>query len=257
MRYEGGVLSERRWRPETVPYLVVGMFFSLCCGYLVVAVVSSFFENASQNQQRLLVLGGNLIFVHGALLAMISVFLKVNQLSWAEAFGWKNGSPLRVLALSVGTVAILLPVTWTLSKYSGLLIERSGGVAESQLAVQYLQQQPPWLELIGLGLMTIVVAPVVEEALFRGILYPTIKQAGFPRAALYGTSLLFAVYHSNLMTMVPLFVLALALVVAYEATDNLWTPTLIHAFFNAANFLVLTCQWNLDPYFEWLRALVP
>ena len=257
MRYEGGVLSERRWHPETVPYLVVGMFFSLCLGYLVVAVITSFFHEATQNFQRLLTLAGNLVFVHGALLLMLAVFLRVNRLSWTEAFGWRNGPPRKVIGFSLAATLLVLPVAWTLSKFSALWIERFGGKAESQLAVQYIQQQPPALELVGLSFMTILVAPVVEEALFRGILYPTIKQAGFPRAALFGTSLLFAVYHSNLMTMAPLFVLALSLVAVYEATDNLWAPTLVHALFNAANFLVLACQWNLDPYFDWLRVLVP
>ncbi|MCX8156843.1 MAG: CPBP family intramembrane metalloprotease [Verrucomicrobiae bacterium] len=257
VRYEGGVLSERRWQPETVPYLVVGMFFSLCLGYVVVAVINSWFQESTQNFQRLLTLAGNLVFVHGALLAMLTVFLRVNRMTWSEAFGWRHGPALRVVGLSCLTTLLVLPATWMLSKFSGLWIERLGGRPESQLAVQYIQQQPPGLELASLAVMTILVAPVVEEALFRGILYPTVKQAGYPRAALFGTSLLFALYHSNLMTMAPLFVLALALVAVYEATDNLWAPILVHALFNAANFLVLACQWNLDPYFEWLRILVP
>ncbi|WCJ60018.1 type II CAAX endopeptidase family protein [Fontisphaera persica] len=257
VRYEGGVLTERRWQPETVPYLVVGMFFSLCLGYLVVAVISSLFADSLQNTQRLLTLAGNLVFVHGALLVMLGVFLRVNRLRWAEAFGWRNGPVGKVFGYSLAATLLVLPLAWTLSKFSALLIERLGGKPQTQLAVQYIQQQPPWWELAGLGVMTILVAPVVEEALFRGILYPTVKQAGYPRAALFGTSLLFAVYHSNLMTLAPLFVLALTLVVVYEATDNLWAPTLVHAIFNLVNFLVLSCQWNLDPYFDWLRIFVP
>jgi membrane protease YdiL (CAAX protease family) len=257
VRYEGGVLSERRWRLETVPYLVVGMFFSLCLGYVVVAVVTSFFQDSSQNFQRLLTLGGNLVFVHGALLVMLAVFLRVNQLRWADAFGWRNGSPGKVIGLSLAALALVLPVTWTLSKYSSLLMERFGGKPEAQLAVQYIQQQPPWPELTLLAIMTVLIAPIVEEALFRGILYPTIKQAGFPRIAVFGTSFLFALYHSNLMTLAPLLVLALVLIALYEATDNLWAPTLLHAFFNLANFLVLACQWNLDRWFDWLKVLVP
>lgn len=257
MRYEGGVLSERRWRPETVPYLMVGMFFSLCLGYAAVLFVNSLLGDIPQAQQRVLVLAANLVFVHGALMAMLAVFLRINGLGWAEAFGWHHGPARKVIGLSLAALAALLPLTWTLSKLSALLIERSGGEAQLQLAVQYLQQQPPLYEMIGLGVMTILVAPIVEEALFRGILYPTVKQAGFPRVALYGTSLLFAVYHSNLMTLAPLFVLALALAALYEATDNLWAPTLVHALFNAANFLILACQWNLDSYFEWLRHLLP
>ena len=56
----------------------------------------------------------------------------------------------------------------------------------------------------GAGRRGDLLAPVAEELLFRGILYPAIKQAGFPRLALWGTSLLFAAMHMNLVTFVPL-----------------------------------------------------
>jgi CAAX protease family protein len=84
-----------------------------------------------------------------------------------------------------------------------------------------------------------VLAPVAEEMLFRGILYPAVKQAGFPRLALWGTALLFAAVHQNLVTFVPLTVLALALAWLYERTDNLWAPITAHAMFNAMNFVIL------------------
>ena len=55
------------------------------------------------------------------------------------------------------------------------------------------------------------IAPLAEEILFRGILYSAVKQAGFPRIALWGSVLLFAVVHMNAVTFVPLVVLALLL----------------------------------------------
>jgi membrane protease YdiL (CAAX protease family) len=75
--------------------------------------------------------------------------------------------------------------------------------------------------------------------LFRGIVYPTVKQAGFPRLALWGSAFLFAACHVNLVTFVPLVVLALALTFIYERTDNLWAPITAHALFNAMNFIIL------------------
>jgi membrane protease YdiL (CAAX protease family) len=84
-----------------------------------------------------------------------------------------------------------------------------------------------------------VLAPAAEEMLFRGILYPAIKQAGFPRLALWGTALLFAAIHLNLVTFFPLMVLALGLTWLYERTDNLWSSIIAHALFNAMNFVIL------------------
>jgi membrane protease YdiL (CAAX protease family) len=80
---------------------------------------------------------------------------------------------------------------------------------------------------------------VAEEVLFRGILYPAIKQAGHPRVALWGTALLFAAVHMNLVTFLPLAVLALVLTALYERTNNLLAPITAHVLFNALNFVTL------------------
>jgi hypothetical protein len=110
---------------------------------------------------------------------------------------------------------------------------------QEQEAVQTLQMAVTWFHRLALGTVTIVLAPAAEEILFRGILYPTIKQAGFPRLAMWGTALLFAAIHLNLATFVPLTILALGLALLYERTDNLLAPITAHALFNAMNFVIL------------------
>ena len=82
-------------------------------------------------------------------------------------------------------------------------------------------------------------APVAEESLFRGIIYPWIKQTGFPQLALWGSSLLFAAAHLNAVTFLPLLVLALVLAVLYEKTNNLLSCITAHAVFNGLNFAAL------------------
>jgi membrane protease YdiL (CAAX protease family) len=110
---------------------------------------------------------------------------------------------------------------------------------QEQESVQTLQMAVTWLNRLALAVVTIVLAPAAEEMLFRGTLYPTIKQAGYPRLALWGTALLFAAIHLNLVTFVPLTVLALCLTILYERTDNLLAPITAHALFNAMNFIIL------------------
>jgi membrane protease YdiL (CAAX protease family) len=78
--------------------------------------------------------------------------------------------------------------------------------------------------------------------LFRGILYPAVKQFGYPRLALWSTSLLFAAIHMNAVTFVPLATLALILTALYEWTDNLLAPIAAHVLFNALNFAMLLMQ---------------
>jgi membrane protease YdiL (CAAX protease family) len=87
-----------------------------------------------------------------------------------------------------------------------------------------------------------VLAPVAEEFIFRGTLYPFIKQLGWPKLALVGVSFLFALIHLNAPTFVPLFVLALAFTWLYEKTDCLLAPIAAHSLFNTANLVILFLQ---------------
>ncbi len=99
----------------------------------------------------------------------------------------------------------------------------------------------PWLR-VYLGFFTVVLAPVAEEFIFRGMLYPLVKQLGWPRLALVGTSFAFAAIHLDAAIFAPLFVLALALTWLYEFTDNLLAPIVAHSLFNAANLAILLLQ---------------
>src|SRR2546422_2885167 len=99
-----------------------------------------------------------------------------------------------------------------------------------------LQSGIPLGPEIFLALLASAIAPVTEELLFRGILYPFIKQQGYPKLALWGTAVLFGVLHLNLMTFVPLTFLGLVLAWLYETTDDLLAPIFAHGLFNLANF---------------------
>ena len=92
--------------------------------------------------------------------------------------------------------------------------------------------------LLAFVLITVVLAPLGEELLFRGVLYPAMKRAGFPRLAWWGTSLLFATIHFNRPIFIPLLLLSLLLVWLYEYTDNFLAPLTTHALFNAANLVL-------------------
>ena len=107
-----------------------------------------------------------------------------------------------------------------------------------------------------MGLIAVLIAPIGEELLFRGIIYPTIKRLGYRQLALWTNVLLFAAIHANLPIILPLIVLALALTWLYEKTGNLLAPIAAHATFNALQFALFFIIPILAEKFEWLRPLV-
>jgi membrane protease YdiL (CAAX protease family) len=178
---------------------------------------------------------------HGAILGLTPVFLTRQGKSWREGFGFAN-NPRPSLIAGIVLALIFLPLGLSLQHVSAVVIEhlhRFGISAEEQASVQTLRVASSWAARATLGVVTILLAPVAEEVLFRGVLYSWIKQAGLPRLALWGTSLLFAAVHFNAVTFVPLLLLSLLLTLIYESTANLAAPIAAHATFNGINFAML------------------
>ena len=185
------------------------------------------------------VLLGTLGF-QGAAWLLILFFLRQHQVGWREAFGCQGPQLLRALLMALLVVIILLPVALGLQQISAVVLTKLGWPAEEQLAVMLLTSTKSWGMRVYLGAFAVVLAPVAEEFIFRGMLYPFVKQLGWPRLAWFGVSFAFALVHDDAATFVPLFVLALALTWLYEKTDNLLAPIAAHSLFNGAN-LVLLC----------------
>lgn len=178
------------------------------------------------------------LFLQGAAIVLVWRFVREHAITWSEGFGLRN-APARAVLLAAFAITVFLPMGWLLQHFSFSLLNYLDVEVTTQQAVQVLHNvgQGNALGLAAFALVTVVIAPLGEELLFRGVLYPTIKRAGFPKLALWGSSILFAAIHLNLMIFLPLLLLALILVWLYEQTDNLIAPLAAHALFNAINLV--------------------
>src|SRR6185312_6169638 len=95
---------------------------------------------------------------------------------------------------------------------------------QQQQAVEILRHTETLLSRVVSGIATVLLAPVGEEVVFRGILYPWAKRKFSPAIALWGTAIVFGAIHLNLSSFIPLTILALVLVWLYEYTGNLLAP---------------------------------
>jgi membrane protease YdiL (CAAX protease family) len=92
--------------------------------------------------------------------------------------------------------------------------------------------QPPLRALILVT--TIIVAPVFEEMLFRGLFQTMIRSIlTGPWISIMVCSGVFAVVHANPSHWLALFALSLCLGYSYEKSGSLFRPIFIHALFNA------------------------
>ena len=77
-----------------------------------------------------------------------------------------------------------------------------------------------------------LVFPVVEELIFRGLLYPMLKKHIGVFWGCVISSLLFSFIHYNVLSFALLFLFSVHLTYIYERNNNLLVPIACHAFFN-------------------------
>ncbi|MBE0475667.1 MAG: CPBP family intramembrane metalloprotease [Coriobacteriia bacterium] len=77
-----------------------------------------------------------------------------------------------------------------------------------------------------------VVAPVAEEIVFRGVLVTALARKRSEATAFVVSAALFAALHFNAFTLVPIFMLGVALAWLFLRTRTLWIPIAAHSVFN-------------------------
>jgi membrane protease YdiL (CAAX protease family) len=241
---------QKSWRPEEATSggpadgfsfwftLLLSFYGGIFIGMWAIQMAG---KEAREVSPALMIAG--LLSLQGMAIPLTWFFVRGHRTDWKEAFGFGNNWR-QALLLGLLSGSALLTLSWALQWLSAeVLTFLTHSAPQEQVAVQILKAAEPPYKLV-LGLLAIALAPAAEELLFRGILYPWLKQLGRPRLALWGTSVLFALMHTNAVSFVPLLVLAVALVLLYEYTNNLLAPICAHAVFNAVNFFALWLLQN-------------
>jgi len=152
------------------------------------------------------------------------------------------GLPLPVRAV-LGPAVLrwlaVLPLLWAAALAWHFVLQAAGHAPALQQAVQlFLETADPW-QRAGLVLLAVVIAPVVEEMVFRGLLLPLLVRAAGPAGGLAVTAAGFAALHGDLTAAPALAILSAALSLAYARTRSLRVPIAMHMLFNAANLALL------------------
>lgn len=164
--------------------------------------------------------GAGLFVVPSTVLALRSQGVALKTLGW-----WRLEIPLwRALLWVVGAAGLALLGA---RLYLGLLL--SNGELPTTAGIA--------LPLPLLLLLSVCIAPVVEEILFRGMLQQSLSSLlGFQRAWIF-TSLLFALMHPGISAL-PVFGLALASGWVFQRTGHLAFAIAVHALYNLGVLLI-------------------
>lgn len=168
-------------------------------------------------------------------LALITAKLKKQHLSWSS-MGLKRFKILQSIRYVGGYYLIIL----------GLLILVA--IVASSLGVQ-----PPstpdgetggtsMLEFMGdfwlAFALTVLLAPVIEEIVFRGVLFPAIKKRYGLISGVVISSLVFTLVHIDPINMISVLPLGIFLAIMYQRTGSIYPGMILHASWNLMVLLI-------------------
>jgi membrane protease YdiL (CAAX protease family) len=120
-------------------------------------------------------------------------------------------------------------------------------VPESWLAFQREHLPDTPIETVAVVLTVVVVVPVAEELLFRGIVHRLLARRFRPWLAAVLSALAFAVAHFEPWYVLGLFGLGLLLAFVFETTRSVTACAVTHGVHNAISFVFLTDEQTEAP----------
>jgi len=241
-----GPWVERRWNLWDV-VKVMGMYLFLCavtlalCDLLgLVGPFKAWQRDLPPTQRSLLIQFPASILIC-VLIAYVVCVEKGHQLA---ELGFLPALKPMVIGL-LGYLGVL-PVV-VVSALIGLwAVDALGHTPQAHpIASEFLGPQSVW-SVMAIIVFACLLAPLWEELLFRGILYPVVRRLLGAPLSIAVTALAFAAVHGNVSQLAPLFVLGALLAYLYERTHSLWSCIAAHAAFNSVSItLLLTMRYCL------------
>jgi membrane protease YdiL (CAAX protease family) len=181
---------------------------------------------------HLLTLGVVWLYVTGR--GRLSVF-RIPGFQWP-----KNFSPLLTTALAVLLAFILLYIGWAVTQVLGGSKTQIDLLVESSLPARF-----------ATAFVAVFTAPLVEELIYRGVLYSALERAAGMRIAVIIVSLLFAGVHvfqyaNNIGVITVITLLSFTLTFARAYSGSVLPPFIIHLVFNGIQGLVLVLSPFID-----------
>ena len=180
-------------------------------------------------------------------LPMLAVFYGLRRFYPGHYAGRLNDRvlPLRTaLKQALPLFIRYLPLIWVVSFIWTTLLSvlQEAGFIDAfppqELITLFTQGGDP-IAITLLVIFAVVLAPIVEETIFRGCIYRFLKSQTTLMPAQIISGVFFAIMHGNLMSLLPLVVVGLLLARVYEKSGNLLVPICFHGFFNGFSLLML------------------
>lgn len=150
---------------------------------------------------------------------------------WLNAFG----AAMRVYLGALLPLTLVTAAAFAVAAWFNLDVSPQG-------AVQMFIDAEGTGEVISLLVMAVLLAPLLEEIIFRGIFFPALAASWGRWPAILSTSLLFGASHFHVVSFPALTGLGILLCLVYDRTGKLSYPIALHIVFNGLTCLVILLE---------------
>lgn len=158
-----------------------------------------------------------------------AIFYALRKRSLAEAANIRPVSPLKIGSALVCGLTLQIPIGIVLS-----LIPFSESVVENHNELMNACTSPMWVQL----LYGVILAPIIEELFFRGIVHDRLAKAmPVPLAAAISAAV-FGVIHGELLAIIVAFACGYVLALLYSRFKTILVPIAFHMGFNLLSYIV-------------------
>lgn len=156
---------------------------------------------------------------------------KYSYVRLSAALGLRRFRLGQTVGLSVLMLVGMFAVTAAYVSVMGLLgVSIEGNTAD---LVSGFRTGP--VEIAIAFLLVGIVAPLVEEVTFRGIVFPSLREAWGTTPALLASGAMFGVLHLQLTIALPLALIGMALALIFLRTRSLWSAIIAHCLYNTVS----------------------
>jgi membrane protease YdiL (CAAX protease family) len=232
-------LQHRPWRWQELRQLTL---FLLLMQLAVIGINRFLFRFSAHRDPEHIVtvwIVAQSVAFHLAGLLALCLLLHRRRLAWQTAFGMRPERLWLRFGQGLAGYIAVMPILFFAALASYLVLAHFDYPTSIQEVARFLASSHPlWLQ-IYLVLLTVIVAPGFEEALFRGVAFPILARRLGLGPAIILSSLIFAAIHFHLPSFVPLFIVATGFSLVYLYSGSLLTPIVMHGLFNGVNLALL------------------
>lgn len=169
-------------------------------------------------------------------------FVEALKITWPPGVGW-----LRGVAICSVIAVLLLGLGFVITKFLG------GGKTELDQLIE-----SSFSARLATAFLAVATAPLVEEVIYRGMLYPAIQRLLGIGWAVLVVAMMFALVHvwqyrNNVGVILVITILSVVLTLVRAWTDRLLPSIVIHTIFNGVQSIILVLQ----PFVEKPEKLEP